>query len=155
MTIQFIPLPTDRVRALQRGGPDAYGRTPERRCSDGGGVPCRHCLRDVPAGRDYLVLAHRPFETLQPYAETGPIFLCADFCEPAAPGPARPEILSSPRYILRGYDAAERIVYGTGAVAATPDIPVLAERLLLRPGVAFVDIRSASNNCYQCRVVAA
>ncbi len=30
MTIQFKALPTEDVRALQRGGPDAYGHTPER-----------------------------------------------------------------------------------------------------------------------------
>lgn len=155
MTIHFTPLPTDLVRALQRGEPDAYGQTPERRSSDGSGVPCRHCLCDVPAGRDYLVVAHRPFATLQPYAETGPIFLCAEPCKAAAPRPTAPAILSSPHYILRGYDADERIVYGTGAVVPTPDIPMRAERLLLRPGVAFVDIRSASNNFYRCRVVAA
>ena len=56
--------------ALQRGGPDAYGMPPERRISDGDGVPCRHCLRTVAAGKDYLVLAYRPFPEFQPYAET-------------------------------------------------------------------------------------
>ncbi|TIN49828.1 MAG: DUF1203 domain-containing protein, partial [Mesorhizobium sp.] len=40
MSIQFKALPTEAVRALQRGGPDAYGHTPERRISDGDGVPC-------------------------------------------------------------------------------------------------------------------
>ena len=33
-----------------RVAPDAYGMTPERRLSDGDGVPCRHCLRNVGAG---------------------------------------------------------------------------------------------------------
>ncbi len=56
---------------------------PERRTSNGVGVPCRHCLRNVEAGRDYLILAYRPFPALQPYAETGPIFLHAEPCERA------------------------------------------------------------------------
>ncbi|TIP44169.1 MAG: DUF1203 domain-containing protein, partial [Mesorhizobium sp.] len=47
MSIKFKALPTEAVRALQRGGPDAYGHVPEHRISDGDGVPCRHCLKNV------------------------------------------------------------------------------------------------------------
>ena len=57
MTIRFTPLPTATVRALQSGGPDAYGQPPERHVSDGGGNPCRHCLRMIPAGAPMLVLS--------------------------------------------------------------------------------------------------
>jgi hypothetical protein len=120
--------------------------------SDGDGVPCRHCLTDVAAGEAYLVVAHRPFRTLQPYAETGPIFLHAAECERATAHDQRPPILSGPDYIVRGYDDEERIVYGTGAVVPTPDIAAYADRLLGQDGIAFVHIRSARNNCFQCRV---
>jgi hypothetical protein len=153
MPIRFEALPPETVRALQRGGPDAYGHAPERRVSDGDGVPCRHCLRDVAAGEAYLVVAHRPFETLQPYAETGPIFLHAAACERAPASEARPSILASPDYIVRGYDDEERIVYGTGAVVPTADIAAYADELLDQKRVAFVHVRSARNNCFQCRVV--
>lgn len=68
MPVTFTPLPTALVRALQAGGADAYGLPPERRVSDGGGVPCRHCLEQVAEGDGYLVLAARPFPALQPYA---------------------------------------------------------------------------------------
>lgn len=152
MPIRFEALPTDAARALQRGGPDAYGHQPERRISDGAGVPCRHCLKTVEAGEPYLIVAHRPFATLQPYAETGPIFLHARECERAPAGDARPAILASPDYIVRGYDAGERIVYGTGAVTPTAEIAAYAEKLLGDDRIAFVHIRSARNNCFQCRV---
>jgi hypothetical protein len=152
MPIRFEALLTETVRALQRGGPDAYGHAPERRVSDGDGVPCRHCLKDVAAGDAYLVVAHRPFDTLQPYAETGPIFLHAHECERAPASDAHPSILASPDYIVRGYDAGERIVYGTGAVIPTERISEYADRLLGQERVAFVHIRSARNNCFQCRI---
>ena len=58
-----------------------------------------------------LILAHRPFPAPQPYAELGPIFLCADACAPGG-GSDIPEILASPDYIIRGYSAENRIVYG-------------------------------------------
>ncbi|MEO1331324.1 MAG: DUF1203 domain-containing protein [Pseudomonadota bacterium] len=158
MSIRFTALPTAAVRAAQSGAPDAYGLAPEPRISDGDGVPCRHCLRSLPEGVPYLVLAWRPFETLQPYAETGPIFLCAEPCARAEPracvadGSVRPEILDSPSYLVRGYDAAERIAYGSGGVVPTDAIPARAAELLARPEIAFLHVRSAANNCFQVRI---
>ncbi len=154
--IRFLALPTSQVRALQAGGPDAYGLVPERRVSDGAGIPCRHCLSEVAAGEAYLILAHRPFATLQPYAETGPIFLHASPCERHAESAETPAMfLEWEQLLMKGYTADERIVYGTGQVLATVAIAAAAARLLERPGIAFVDLRSAKNNCFQARIVRA
>lgn len=152
MTLRFIAMPDEEAKRLRRGGRDAYGNLPERHISDGDGVPCRHCLGNVAAGKAYLVLAYRPFSSVQPYAETGPIFLHAEEC--AAPGGhTLPPILSSGKdYLLRGYDADERIVYGTGGVILQEELKRRAEDLLARPDVAFVHVRSARYNCYQCRI---
>lgn len=151
MTIRFTPIPTETARAYQAGQPDAYGQAPERQVSDGGGNPCRHCLQMIPAGAGMLVLAHRPFPAPQAYAETGPIFLCAEPCT-AGGGQALPEGLAAPNYILRGYSAADRIVYGTGGVVSTETIPARAAALLGRDDVAYVHVRSARNTCFQLRI---
>lgn len=152
-SIRFHALPTDQVRAYQEGGRDAYGLPPERRLSDGDGVPCRHCLSNVGAGEEYLILAHRPFSAAQPYAETGPIFLHANPCERHPDSTALPALfLGYERFLVRGYGADERIVYGTGAVVPIAGIAGRAAELLARPDIAFVDMRSASNNCFHCRV---
>lgn len=155
MTVRFVAMPTEHARALQGGGADAYGLRPERRVSDGVGVPCRHCLKNVTAGEAYLVLAYRPFPELQPYAETGPIFLHAEPCAGWAASGEMPEMLSSRDYIVRGYGADHRIVYGTGKVVDTPEIAAWAETLFQRGDVAYAHIRSARNNCYQARIEAA
>lgn len=149
--IRFTPIPTETVRAYQAGGPDANGQPPERNISDGGGNPCRHCLDMIPEGAGMLVLAHRPFPALQPYAEVGPIFLCAEACEPGG-GAELPAMLASPDYIVRGYGADHRIVYGTGAVTPTASIAARAEALFGDPRVAYVHVRSARNTCFQCRI---
>lgn len=149
--MRYVAIPTDVVRAYQAGGLDANGQVPERVVSDGGGNPCRHCLKLIPEGAGMLVLAHRPFPAPQPYAEVGPIFLCADPC-PAGGGEALPEILVSPDYIVRGYGPDDRIVYGTGGVVATGAIPARAAELLEAERVAYVHVRSARNNCYQLRI---
>jgi len=152
MTIAFIAMPTADADHLRNGGADAYGRLPETMASDGPGYPCRHCLRNIDAGEDVLVLAYRPFPELQPYAETGPIFLHKKACERYAAEEILPPVLSAPDYIVRGYGANDRIVYGSGAVTPTDKIAARAEELLAREDIAYVHVRSARNNCYQCRI---
>lgn len=149
--MRFNPIPTEIVRAYQAGGPDANGQMPERTVSDGDGNPCRHCLKMIPEGADMLVLAHRPFPAPQPYAEVGPIFLCADECE-AGGGETSPEMLDSSDYIIRGYGLDDRIVYGTGRVVPTESIVAEAGARLSDARVAYVHVRSARNNCFQVRI---
>ncbi|MEY4982871.1 MAG: hypothetical protein RIR62_1137 [Pseudomonadota bacterium] len=149
--MRFVPIPTELARHYRAGGDDAYGLRPERGISDGGGNPCRHCLRMIPAGAPMLVLAHRPFPAPQPYAETGPIFLCGDDCA-AGGGQSLPEILASPDYILRGYCGRDRIVYGTGAVVPTGRLLDEAALRLADPRVAYLHVRSARNTCFQVRI---
>jgi hypothetical protein len=102
-----------------------------------------------------LILAARPFPAPQPYAETGPIFLCEAACTPWA-GPGLPPVLtSSPDYLLKGYGRDDRIVYGSGKVVASAQIEAYAEGLLSDPRIAYVDVRSARNNCFQTRITRA
>lgn len=153
MSIRYTPIQTEIVARWRAGQPDAYGLTPERvAASDGGGTPCRHCLAQVPAGRPYLIVAHRPFLGLNPYTETGPLFVCADDCASGGGGDFPADMMPAPSYIVRGYSAEERIIYGTGGVVPVTDIPARCEALFERPEVAFIHIRSAANNCFQCHV---
>lgn len=152
-TLRFVALATETVRALQSGAADANGQAPERQVSDGSGIPCRHCLGEVAKGEAYLVLAHRPFPKAQPYAEVGPIFLHAAACTRHAETPEVPAmLLVRERALIRGYGRDDRIVYGTGRVVPSAAIAEAACALLERPEIAYLHLRSASNNCYQCRI---
>jgi hypothetical protein len=150
-SIRFVAMPSDQAAAYRSGATDAYGLAPERRVSPGG-YPCRHCLTEIGAGEAYLTLAYRPFPTLQPYAETGPIFLHAEACDRFTATEILPPMLTSPDYILRGYGEDDRIVYGSGGVIATEAIPARADALFSNPEIAYLHVRSARNNCYQCRI---
>ncbi|MBZ9790527.1 DUF1203 domain-containing protein [Rhizobium sp. 3T7] len=150
--IRFSAMPTADAENLWNGGTDAYGFLPETMVSDGPGYPCRHCLNNIDAGEELLVFAYRPFPELQPYAETGPVFLHKEPCGRYAAEEVLPPVLTSPDFIVRGYNAENRIVYGTGAVTLTPDIRSYAAQLLERREIAYVHVRSARNNCYQCRI---
>jgi len=153
MAPKFIPLDPDFVARVRAGGPDANGQAAEVHVSTGQGTPCRSCMRHVPEGQNYLILAARPFPEAQPYAETGPIFLCAEDCRPWEGDGVPPILENSPSYLVRGYCAENRIVYGTGRVTPAEDIASYAASLMEDPKIAFVDVRSAQNNCFQTRAV--
>lgn len=147
----FQGLNSDVARGLRAGGPDANGMLAERGQGDGSGSPCRHCLNHVGEGAGMLICAHRPFTALQPYAELGPIFLCAQDCAPYRDSDLPPVLTTSPDYLVKGYDARERIIYGTGQVTPQAGLEAYVAQLLARDDVAFVDIRSARNNCWLAR----
>ena len=151
MTIRFEPYDPASVALWRGGGADDYGLAPECAASDGGGNPCRSCLRHVERGAPMLVLAACPFGRTHPYAETGPIFLHAEDCAPWSGEGAPPILATSPDYLVKGYGADERIVYGTGGIVAAEEVVARCEALLAEERIAFVDVRSARNNCFQTR----
>ncbi len=150
--IKFIALETDAIQQLQIGAPDANGQTPEQAICHDSGYPCRHCLQHIGQDEPYLILAWRPFTNVQPYAETGPIFLHANSCERYPEAASLPPIFSSDSYIIRAYNHEQRIIYGSGSVVAHEQITHHAKQLLADPAASFLHLRSASNNCFLCRV---
>ncbi len=149
--IIFTAMNADEADELRSGKLDANGQKPERSIA-AGSFPCRVCLGQIKDGEAMLLLAYRPFPSLQPFAETGPIFIHAESCSAYEAQEILPPMLESPDYIVRGYSHADRIVYGTGAVTPTEGITERARELLANDDIAYVHVRSARNNCYQCRI---
>ena len=150
----FLPLDPETVARIRSGGPDANGLPAEHGVSNGTGTPCRCCLRNIPAGEAKLIFAVRPFPALQPYAETGPAFLCARDCPPWTGAGVPPVLTESPDYLVKGYSNDHRILPGTGRITPAPEVADYTAELLGRPETAFVDIRSARNNCWLTRAKA-
>lgn len=151
--MKFIPLDPVFVARIRAGEPDANGQPAETAVSDGTGTPCRSCLHDVPAGEPYLICAARPFPKLQPYAETGPIFLCQAVCVSWSGAGVPPILATSPDYLIKGYTADDRIRYGTGGIVPAEHLSQEIAIRLSDPVLAYVDVRSARNNCFQTRAV--
>lgn len=64
-----------------------------------------------------------------------------------------PILTRFPDYLLTGYGEDYRIASGTGGVVPVAGLPARFGAILRAPDVAFVDVRSARNNCFQVRVV--
>jgi hypothetical protein len=82
----------------------------------------------------------------------GPIFLHATKCSRGGGTDEIPSFLGSPHYLLRGYNSNHRIVYGSGCITETARIPKVAEMMFQDARIAYVHVRSATNNCYHCRI---
>lgn len=150
--IAYHPYDQVTVDALRAQGPDVYGNQAEIAISSGQGTPCRSCLQQVPKDTEVLICAARPFPKLTAYAETGPIFLCAQHCTPFN-GQGVPAILqSASQYLVKAYDNDQRIVSGTGQITPAVRLTSYARTLLAMDAVAFVDVRSATNNCFLTRI---
>ena len=142
---------TDQVTRWRAGGVDAHGRPPIVHKAAGPVDPCRHCLGLIEIGDDELLLAYRPFEDPQPYAEVGPIFLHAGACR-------RYESVSLPGWfdfmdtaLVRGYGFNHWIRYETGEALAGRELTRACERILADDTIAYVHVRSKFG-CFQCRV---
>jgi len=151
MPLRVLGMPTAEVEALREGGPDANGQPAQIHVAEGLANPCRHCLGLIFEGDEKLVLSYRPFPSLQPYAESGPIFLhrepCRRYQADALPGwfehldPA----------IVRGYGDDDWIRYDTGRVVPGRDLGAACRAILADPTIAYVHVRSKWS-CFQCRV---
>lgn len=152
-SIRYVSMPTEEAQAFWAGAPDANGQTLEVHVSDGDGVPCRHCLQQVAKGEPYLILAYRPFPEAQPYAEVGPIFLHAKPCARNPETAELPAMFSRGEgRLLKGYNAENRIVYGTGQIVPPAEMNAAAARIFARDDVSYIHVRSGTNNCFSCRI---
>jgi Protein of unknown function (DUF1203) len=151
MRLTIAGIDSGFVDEVRRGGADAHGQPAVLRIAEGPANPCRHCLELIRPGDEKLVLAYRPFGTLQPYAEVGPVFLHRRACERYAGRSVPAWFAFLDPAIVRGYDREDWILYETGAVVRGTDVQAACEKILSDEAVAYVHVRSKFN-CFQCRV---
>jgi len=144
-------IPSDEVDRIRRGGPDAYGQPALTRVAEGMANPCRHCLGLIAEGQEKLVLAYRPFASVQPYAETGPIFLHPDSCERYENDAFPPWFDYMDPALIRGYSSDDWIRYETGDVVHGGELMETCRRILADGTVSYAHVRS-KYGCFQCRV---
>ena len=148
----FIAMPTHEFKQFQRGKVDANNQVGKTQISNGSGLPCRHCLTDIDQSDSCLLFAYRPFNSVNPYTESGPVFIHKQDCKRFVQRSIPKIILERQHVIIRGYDDQDTIVEDTGQVIKTDDFMRKAKEVLYTENVDYMHVRSASNNCYFCRV---
>ncbi|PZQ20955.1 MAG: DUF1203 domain-containing protein [Stenotrophomonas acidaminiphila] len=116
------------------------------------GFPCRVTLQDARQGETLLLLPYLHHDVAGPYRASGPIYVreaamqggTAEFHDQLPP--------SFPRRLLslRAYDA-DGLMRDAEVVEGVEAMPYL-QRLLDRPGVAYLHVHNARPGCYACRV---
>ena len=97
-----------------------------------------------------MLIAHRPFSSTQPYAETGPIFIHERECAPYEDASVYPSEFPRDAVVLRAYSDTDEIV-GAELVDDRRVEDIIAV-LLESPGVAFLHARNAAYGCFMFRI---
>jgi hypothetical protein len=150
-SIRVVAIPTNLADTIRKNSTDPQFGFPVHTAPAGPGLPCRHCLDWIVAGRERAVLF-----TLDSFAGTeklplpGPVYIHADDCEryPEAAGiPMR--LMSSPR-TLNAYGRGRRLMAQEYVEAHTAQTTI--ESLFDRPDVDYIHVRSTTAGCYTFRL---
>jgi len=149
--MKIISLSTKAATGMRNGDLDANNLPAEILRSDGNANECRHCMEFIEKDEPMLLFGHRPFDKLQAFAETGPVLMHQRSCKRYAKN-VLPSIYAEREMIIRAYTEDDRIIYGTGRVVHMRQFESVTQALFELASVAYVHVRSASNNCYHFRV---
>ena len=150
MLMNVIALPTEVAAAMRRRTRDDAGNELESELQTAFGNPCRHCLRRANPGERLILFSYSPFETQNPFKETGPIFVHADDCARYSETHQLPPDFTAGPIVLRGYDAEQRIA--RVSVVVDGQAPQRAQELLDDISIAFIQARSFTHGCYLFRI---
>ncbi len=143
------PLPPDIVRQARRSRTDAFGNDlVERRDDDR--HQCRSCLRLTEPGEPYLALAHRPFPTAHPFAETGPIYVHARACAPYSDSHEYPAKFPRQEVVLRAYGSNDEIT--DARFVGERRVEEVIGELLDDGRNAYLHARNSTYGCFMFRI---
>jgi Protein of unknown function (DUF1203) len=151
---QCIPITTEIAERFRRTGMDDNGNTLRRIvASEGGGFPCRHCLRLAAPGEVMLLGSYNLPRPRGIYWTPSPIFVHAEPCARfEAENEVAPTVRANPLVSVRAYDSQDQCVYDLGQVCAGADVDAPLGRALGDPRTAFVNIHTARPGCLLSRV---
>ncbi len=144
-TYRIIPLSPDIAAAARRSRVDLFGNRLSG-FSDGEPHQCRVCLQLSKPDERVILIAHRPFTSAQPYAETGPIFIHERECASYEDVNRYPLEFPRRAVVLRAYNTSDAIV---GAeVVGERDIERLIAELFERQDIAYLHARNLAYGCF-------
>lgn len=141
------------ARFRETGRDDRGNALVRMTATDGGGFPCRVCLRLGREGEEMLLGSYDLPRPLGIYWTPSPIFVHAEACTPYAGGDEVVEIVRENAIVsVRAYDARDMVIYDLGRIAAGEEVEGALANALGDPRTAFVNIHTARPGCLLCRV---
>ena len=145
----IVPLPSDLAddarEAVRRGARDhALVEVDSPRS-----FPCRHCLSWAQPGERVVLFTYASIPARHPYAESGPIVVHEQRCEPYGAMNDYPPDLRQGR-VLRAYDLQANMI--DAAVVNGEEPETIISKLFGNPATAFLQVRSVTRGCFTFKI---
>lgn len=149
---RIIPLAQDIANAARWSRVDQFGNRLAV-LYDGEAHQCRVCLQLSKPDEGVILMAHRPFASRQPYAETGPIFIHERACVPYGEGNRYPAEFPHHAVMLRAYNDEDAII-GAEMVGEREVERVIVE-LFENQEIAYLHARNLAYGCFMFAIARA
>jgi hypothetical protein len=148
-SFQIVPLPSavaDAARQAVRRGAADHALV---EVDSPNAYPCRHCLNWAQPGERVVLFPYASIPPGRPYAESGPIVVHEQSCEPYAARNNYPPTLREGR-VFRAYDSQDMMIDAVLVNGEEPE-SVIA-KMFGNPATAFLQVRSATRGCFTFKV---
>lgn len=148
--IRVIAMPTEIADTVRKSKEDPQFALPVFTSVAKGDAPCRHCLRMISLGMHQTLFTYDPFAGMENLPLPGPVYVHTEMCERYQEDAGFPaDIKNTPR-TLNAYARGRQLVAQEYVEGANVDATM--ERLLSRPDVDYIHVRSTTAGCYTFRV---
>jgi Protein of unknown function (DUF1203) len=141
------PIEPARLDGVRRARDDGFGNAFTPYDATGDGEPLRCCLRFARADESIALISFAPFTEPSPWREVGPVYVHAERCEGYADGELPEELRRGPR-VLRTYRPDGSMNYPHNTLVGEEDLEPVLDRLLAKPDVATVHVRTLLPQCF-------
>jgi hypothetical protein len=150
MSFRCIALRTEIADRFRRSRVDDAANRLQTMIAEERGYPCRHCLREVGAGRRALLGSLYLERPAGAFWSASPIFVHADACERYDGQDALPEMFlrNDTLMSVRPYDAAGMLLYDLNGVVRAGEAEALLRRCLGDARTRDVNVHTAGPGCY-------
>lgn len=150
ISIRVVAMPTEIANRVRKSKEDPQFELPVFTSVAKGDAPCRHCLRTISPGMQQTLFTYDPFAGMESLPLPGPVYVHTEACERYPDDAGFPaDIKNTPR-TLNAYGRGRRLVAQEYVEGANVDTTI--ERLLSRPDVDYIHVRSTTAGCYTFRV---
>jgi hypothetical protein len=149
--LRVIAISTEIAETVRRTKKDPHYGHPAHSEIAREGAPCRHCLQIISAGSEKATLfTYDAFAGLETLPLPGPVYIHADACERYREDAGFPPALRNSPRTLSAYARGRHLLATEYVENGNLDAGI--EKLLARPDVDYIHVRSTTAGCYTFRI---